>query len=220
MANVSVAPQTLDLGEVFIGDKIGNVIAVTNSGSKAVTVNGITSQHGYFTLEHAPTPFYLKPKTTLYVNVSLTGANVGTLNDALNVTFDAGAPQSVAVTAVVVPAPGVNLTYTAIDDVLEAGTSTSHTVTIQNTGGSTLQLVPSGTDWVYAGEADAAAGAAGIQYSANTYYVSDNRNGGSPVFAWENLRTSGKRIDFAYRGDSEEYECRSAVHIPVLWAGI
>jgi subtilisin family serine protease len=203
--NIALSTDALDLGDVFIGDEVNDIVQVQNTGTKAISIKSITSDHGYFTITHDALPYSLKARSSLYIGVAKKGVTAGEVNDNLHITFSDNSVKHVAVHAVVQTPPNIALAYDAIEDVLEAGTSADHTISITNNGASTLNVVPSGTSWVYPVDTETAAGAAGIQYPKNTYYWSTSKDG-SVQYVWEEIMKKENRIDFVIDGYPEEKE--------------
>jgi subtilisin family serine protease len=194
VANVIADPDTIDLGEIFVGETAQVSLQVQNTGTKAAQITSVTSDHGYFTITKDPLPITIKAKSSSYIQLKLTGESPSLFEDIIHINTTAGMLTVRAKVTVVNP-PAIALTYDPISDVLQAGQSAIHPIEIKNTGTAELQVVPSGPSWAYM-VPDVAPGSAGVQYPKNTYYWTKSTQNGGPTYVWEEIMDKSNKLDF------------------------
>jgi subtilisin family serine protease len=194
VANVTASPDTIDMGEIFVGETSQVSVQIQNKGTKSASVTAVTSDHGYFTITKDALPIALKPKSSTYIQLKLTGAAPAIMEDIIHINTSTGMLNVSARVNVINP-PAIALTYDPINDVLNAGQSAIHEIEIKNTGAAELQVVPSGPSWAYM-VPDAAPGSAGVQYPKNTYYWTKSTQEGGPTYVWEEIMEKSTKLDF------------------------
>jgi len=211
--DIAVAPSSLNFGDVFIGASPTRNLAVSNPGTDALTITGITSDDAFVTV--APASFTLAPRAAQLVTVTYHPTAVATTNATLTIaSTDPDTPVTlVAVTGAGVPAPNFAVAPESFDVSLLSNTATTRTLQVSNNGGSNyvftaeaLNLSSSGTVVQY-GDADnvfidkdmpdVLSGpqplrAGGPDIFGYTYQDSDEPTG--PTFSWVDIRSLGTQI--------------------------
>ncbi|MEH0154054.1 S8 family serine peptidase [Limibacter armeniacum] len=196
VADLQISEDSLGYGEVFQGDVDFRILELRNAGSKSISITSSVFANDYFTLDTAT--YELKPRRSQVVKVNLVTDAQGVFEDVLTLTDSEGDTYEVKLTAEVVAAPAIAVDTTPIVETLNAGEKATHTITIDNTAGeATLEVLPMGNSWLYAGE-EATTAAAGIQIDEFTYAMKDNKAllaGGTaedaPVYRWYDLPNDG-----------------------------
>ncbi|MFC1526478.1 beta strand repeat-containing protein [Candidatus Latescibacterota bacterium] len=138
-AAISVAPATLAFGSVVVGESTPRNLTITNPGTAALTVNGITSDDGQFS--PGSTSFSVPAGGNRIVAItfapSAPGAQAGTLSIAHNAT---GSP-----TAVPMGGTGTAPVYGGAPGALvhgdvAIGSPSLQTLTVTNTGTASLSV--------------------------------------------------------------------------------
>ncbi len=219
--NIAVNPAALNFGTVFVGATPTLTIAVSNPGTDDLVISGITSDHGFVTVD-PPTAFTLAPLAAQSVTVRFSPTSPATVSATLHVlSNDPDSPSTpVTVAGISVPAPSFAVSPESINEALLTNTASSRNLRVTNTGGSNYvftaeaqAITPSGTV-VVQGDADnvdlpkgapdvltgpAPLRAGGPDVFGYTYQDSDEPTG--PTFSWVDISGTGTRIPF--NGDDQ-----------------
>jgi len=137
----SVSPDSLDFGQVFeTGSKIKS-ITLRNEGSEPLTISSITSDNTDFTTSFAGA-ITLNAFQDTTVQVTYTAASLGASFGTLTIVSNDSAHVSLFVylRGEGVVAPNIEVTPTSLSATLNTDRTTTQTLSIKNTGGSTLEF--------------------------------------------------------------------------------
>jgi hypothetical protein len=138
--DISVIPDTLDYGQVFVTYPDTMTFRVTNTGSDVLHVTNITSTPSEFTIA-GPTSFDLAIGAFQDVMVVFLSASTGTFSGSATVTSDGlSGPQTVVLQAEVVAFPNISVAPDSLVFALFTNEVDSSTYMIYNTGTGTLNI--------------------------------------------------------------------------------
>lgn len=135
----SVSPTVVDFGDVVTSTSGQDSVTVTNTGSSTLTISSVTSDNGEFSV--TPTGASITPSASQRFYITFSPANSGAESGNIVFAHDATtSPDTVGVSGTGV-APGFSVapTSVAFGDVV-AGSSKQDSVTVTNTGTSTLTI--------------------------------------------------------------------------------
>ena len=211
--DIAVAPATIDFGEVFVGATPVRNVTVSNPGTDALTITGITSDDPAVTV--SPSSFTLQPLAAQVVAVTYAPTSPSSMAATLSIASnDPDSPvKTVAATGSAVPAPSFTLTPESFDEALQTDQFVSRILRVGNTGGSNyvftaeaLNLGPAGT--VTQGteadivplekdQPDVQFGPAPLKFGGPDvfgYTYKDSDEAGGPAFSWVDIRPVGTLI--------------------------
>ncbi|MEJ2721494.1 MAG: choice-of-anchor D domain-containing protein, partial [bacterium] len=138
--DIDVSETAIDYGPVFIGAAIPHVLTVTNAGTDALTVSGISSNNPDYTVDI--TDFTLAPLESQNVIVTFAPTTAAPLTGTLTIT--ANDPDEPVVLVELlgegIEPPVISVTPHSLSDSLFTGETSTQTLTIGNTGGSDLDF--------------------------------------------------------------------------------
>jgi hypothetical protein len=140
-AVVSLSPASLAFGPQNVGTtSAAQTVTLTNSGSSALTVNGVTASSNYIQTNNCPTA--LAVNANCAIQVSFSPSNPGSLLGQLNISDNASdSPESVALSGNgTAPAVSLSPASLAFGPQSTGTTSSAQTVTITNSGSSALTV--------------------------------------------------------------------------------
>jgi len=144
--DIEVSETAIDFGTVFAGAGATRTLVVTNVGVQVLAVTGITSDNGDYTVD--VTTAVLNPGESQDIEVTFlppaVGASVGTLTIASNDPDDPSV--TVALSGDAVEPPIIAVAPSSLADSLVTGQSSTHLLTISNTGGSDLDFAINAQD--------------------------------------------------------------------------
>jgi hypothetical protein len=141
----SVAPTSIAFGNVVVGMSKQDSVTVTNTGTSTLTISSVTSDNGEFSV--TPTGGSIPPAGSQKFYITFSPTNTGAESGNITFTHDApGSPHSVSVSGTGVQAGfSVDPTSVAFGNVV-VGMSKQDSVTVTNTGTSTLTISSVGSD--------------------------------------------------------------------------
>ena len=211
--DIAVAPASVDFGEVFVGATPTRNVSVSNPGTDALTVTGITSDDP--TVTASPASFTLPPLAAQIVVVTYSPASPSSMAATLSIASnDPDSPvKTVTATGSAVPAPSFTVTPESFDEALQTDQFVSRTLRVGNTGGSNyvftaeaLNLGPSGSVTVGTeadivplekDQPDVQFGPTPLKFGGPDvfgYTYKDSDESGGPVFSWVDVRPVGTLI--------------------------
>jgi subtilisin family serine protease len=136
--HIVLSATSLDFGEVFVGAVVESTLSVSNHGAESLTVMILAPSHPDFSVD--VTNFTLNPTESRDVGVSFAPSQVAPISATLTINSnDSDEPMvTVALTGEGVEPPVISVNPEALSDSLFTGEMATHTVTIDNTGGSDL----------------------------------------------------------------------------------
>ncbi len=136
----SVAPDSLDFGNVFETDSASRYVRVYNAGSEPLTIASIVSDNPDYTIE-ADT-LVVVPFGQASVKVIYTASSLGTSSGNVTIsTNDVANPSFIVfVTGTGVVAPEIVISPDSLSASLNTGNTSTQSLTIENTGGSDLEF--------------------------------------------------------------------------------
>ena len=145
-------PGSIDFGPVPVGNNLTQTVALTNSGSAALTVSGAVVSGGAYSINGLSLPRSLAVGETATFGVTFSPQSAGTITDSLLLTSDASnAPVTIPLTGTGTVLTGaLSLTPGSLDfgDIL-VGAADTQVVTLSNTGSGAVTvggMSVSGTD--------------------------------------------------------------------------
>jgi hypothetical protein len=132
--DIAVSDDTLDYGIVYPGFSITDTLIVINAGTDTLTVSGISSDNGDYTID--TTNFILGPAENQEVLVTFSPSTTGTITGTLSV--ESNDPDESTVTVFLrgecLEPPDISVAPDSLSDTLNQGQTAIHTLTIYNTG--------------------------------------------------------------------------------------
>ena len=134
-----LAPTTMNFGSQAIGGKSTQAVTVTNSGGAALLISSIgVSDNGDFAAT-SNCPASLAPNASCTVSVTFSPSALGNRNATLNVTTNAGSPQTVPLAGSGTGLAQVLLAPTAVNFASQPiGSSSTQTIRVTNSGTAAL----------------------------------------------------------------------------------
>ena len=149
---LTVHPVLLDFGDVPVGNSLTQTVALTNSGSAALTISGAVVSGGAYSINGLSLPLSLAVGETASFGVTFSPQSAGTLTDSLLLTSDASnSPVTIPLTGTGTVLTGaLSLTPASLNfgDILVEAADTQ-VVTLSNTGSGAVTvsgMSVSGTD--------------------------------------------------------------------------
>jgi len=136
--DISVSEDTLNYGIVFTGYSATDTLIIENVGTDSLSVNDISSDNPDFTVD--VTNFTLDPGKTHGIVVTFTPGSLGMVTGTL--TIDCDDPDEptidIALQGECLEPPDISVSPDSLRDSLFTGETSTHTLTIYNTGLSEL----------------------------------------------------------------------------------
>lgn len=142
---IGVTPSSLSFGSVMVGQNSSLSLAVSNSGTTALTVNSITSSNGVFAATSPSTPFAVQPGSSTAVTVRFSPTSTGLQSGNLTISSnDPASPQftvGVSGTGTALAAPSITTSPSTLAfGSVTVGKPQSLTLTINNVGTAALSV--------------------------------------------------------------------------------
>tara|TARA_R110000868_G_scaffold121034_3_gene321204 strand:+ start:105584 stop:112594 length:7011 start_codon:yes stop_codon:yes gene_type:complete len=152
---ITVEPEALNFDPIFMGLNSESSFLISNTGSKNLEISEISNTNDDFVLE---TDFSgtLKPDESTVVFVTFAPSSIGSITDEIIIVSNDGfgnESKIIPLTGIGIDPPVLVLEPWAIDLTLTKGETTTETVIIRNTGGSTLNYSLASPVFAKAGEA-------------------------------------------------------------------
>lgn len=132
-------PGSLAFGSVNVGSSAAQNLAITNSGTAAVTISQITTTGAAFSYTGVTVPLTLTPGQSATASVRFAPTTAGTASGSITVTSDAPSVSATLSGTGVQPVLSVTPTSMAFGNV-NTGSSATQALTLRNTGTATLNV--------------------------------------------------------------------------------
>ncbi len=214
--DIAAEPDSLDFGTVFIGVSTLRQFTIFNEGTDVLTVTDIVPASPEYSVD--VTSFTLEPMQQQLVTVSFSPTEVGDRSSTLTIQSDDPDEPTVVIpmTGYGLIAPDIAVTPESLADSLFVGEVSSHTVRVENTGGSDLNFdigVSLGAEVVVDHTGDIPKGEEGPPGVPQTegsggpdnfgYRWVDSDEPGGPIFDWVDITSIGTLIPLD--GDDDSY---------------
>lgn len=137
---ITISADTLDCGIVYPGSSVTDTLIVANEGTDTLTVSDISSDNGDYTID--TTNFILAPEEDQPVLVTFTPSSMGIITGLL--IIESNDPDDSTLTIYMrgecAEPPNISVSPDSLSDTLSAGETSTHTLTIYNTGASDLNF--------------------------------------------------------------------------------
>jgi len=136
-------PTSINFGRVTVGKQSTQTVAISNTGSSALSITQATFSNPQFTLPGASFPMSLGTGQSGNLTVAVTPTAAGAVNGTLTVQgSDGSSPATVNLSATAaVTGPQISLSQSAVQfGTVSVGSTGSSTVSISNTGSSDLTI--------------------------------------------------------------------------------
>jgi immune inhibitor A len=142
---ISVTPDTLDLGNAWVGYGRVEGVQVTNLGSQTLHVTSVTSNNPVFV--PAVTSFSVLPFKTRSIDLTFTPSDTGVYDGLLSISSDDSLHSTVSInlTGKGLYPPIIEVAPDSVLAALSPGDSTAKTIVISNSGKGNLTYSISGT---------------------------------------------------------------------------
>ena len=137
---LSVSPDSIIFGALFVGLEQEASILIRNTGSKGLDLSTITTGTDNFSVLFDSSAATIQPGDSIFATVVFSPTEVGALTDEVIISSSTDGAEDVAVTLLgegVAP-PVIDVTPKSLTVELSEGESTTETITICNTGDATL----------------------------------------------------------------------------------
>ena len=142
-AAIQFTPSSLNFGNVIVGKKVTQSVAIKNSGVTTLSITEADLSGKQFSLSGITFPFSLVSGSTANLSVSFTGSSTGTSKGNLTLVTNSGAfsaPVSLVANAVP-PGPQLGASPASVGfGNVTTGTTVTSSVTLTNAGGSDLNI--------------------------------------------------------------------------------
>lgn len=180
-----VAPERVDLGNVFMyADKRG-VVTAKNVGTRQLTINAVSFEKDQL-IYNGEQNIVIAPNQTLYIEYSLKTDQLADVNDKLMMTDTDGNIYEVTFTGKVIDAPDIAVAESTYEVILASGEKTTRQFKVTNTGKSDLDYALAGSSMVSINEA------APDEVPEFTYVVRSTYDSIKPAYRWYNLAEEDK----------------------------
>ncbi|MEQ8629397.1 S8 family serine peptidase [Ekhidna sp.] len=181
-----VSTASIDFGDVFQGAEETVPFTIKNTGNADVQITGISLDNDFFVLT-GNHPVSIRPGLYEKYEVQIPTSSVAPLADLITINYGDGSGNTIDLAGNVVDPPAISVDLSTLTHTLAHGETSSHPITIENTGLATLEVTPSGNQWLTFQTEQAA---------ANVSYTYEKFNDGS-VYQWIDIRETGSKLPFA-----------------------
>ncbi|PWJ43712.1 S8 family serine peptidase [Sediminitomix flava] len=203
-AIVSTSDNTVDFGSIYRGTDLFRVISFLNDGNSNADIVSTSFADGSKFSVNKET-FELKARLGTTVKVYFDASELGEYSDQITFTDDMNNTYVFDVSANVIGAPAIDLTYDQSSFTLNHGEKAEFTVNVSNVAGdTTLRMLTKGSNWLYEKKSDV--GAMSLPSLRDfEYYFNHNDDAligledpDAPLFDWIEIVTNGEgqKLDF------------------------
>lgn len=140
VGQLTASPTTLNFGTVADGTNLSQTVTVSNSGTAALKITGITTTGTGFSANGIPSSLSLNPSQSLTFSVQFAPTSAGPATGTLTLASSAGSPVTIALTGTGSQS-GLSISPATFDfgSVVE-GQTKSQNMTLTNTGSAALTV--------------------------------------------------------------------------------
>ena len=200
--NPVVSTDTLDFGDVFQGAVRSKSFTVKNEGTKNVQITNITGMGTQFPLT-GPSNVTIIPGLYRAYSVRISTTTLGPLTRTLTISYADATVDRIVLKGKIIEAPGIAVDLTPLVETLAFGDTSTHALSIKNTGKADLEVVAVGKQWLTFDANDSQS----AQVANNTYTYEKHNKGG--VYQWIDIRKTGKQLPFAQNLDDKKQYWRN-----------
>jgi len=156
-AALAASPSSFNFGSVLVGNSGTQAFTITNSGTTAANISGITVAGTGYSLSGVSTPLTLNPGQNTSFTAKFTPASAGNLTGTISIASDApGSPLAISLSGTGTQAqPQLTIAPTNVNfGSVAVGSTGSQSVSLSNTGNAALTITaatPSGTGFGVSG---------------------------------------------------------------------
>lgn len=185
-----VSTDVVDFETIFKDFPYTKEFSIKNNGTKAITVSP-TYDNTKFTLTGELT---IAPGINQIYELTANTTSVREIEDILKIDFSDGTSKNINLKASVIPAPAMNVDLNEVSANLNLGEQATFPFSIENTGGSDLEVSIVGGQWFSFEESTS------TSVKKYRYHVR-RENSGEPSYNWVDIVNTGVKV--AYDADKE-----------------
>ncbi|MGL2988423.1 S8 family serine peptidase [Flavobacterium sp. RSSA_27] len=191
VAKVVLTDTALSFGDVFQGAIAKKSFGIKNTGTAPISLNSFALDTNQFQVVNMPTsPIVLAPGLGQMIEVSMPTNTVASLSDVLRFKDSNNVDYAITLSGVVLDPPGIVVTnLDAINESLNHGEKSKHTIQFENNGIADLELVATGNNWM-----TMSVPVATNASMPNFTYTVETKNDGTD-YQWMDLRKKGTSIE-------------------------
>lgn len=181
-----VSTEGIDFGDVFQGAEEIVPFTIKNTGTADVDITSIVLDNDFFVLT-GNHPVSIRPGLYEKYEVQIPTSSVTSLADLITINYGDGSSNTIDLAGNVIDPPAISVDLSTLTHTLVHGETSSHPITIENTGLAPLEVTPSGNQWLtFQSE----------QAPTSVSYNYEKFNDGS-VYQWIDIRETGNKLPFA-----------------------
>lgn len=200
VSELVTSDRNIQLNEVFRSAEKQHNIGFINKGSAIISIASATIGSGVdskFSIDRST--FDILPRLGTNVKVTLNTDEVGVYNDVITFVDADGESYIFNISATVVTSPSIALDQTPLSFDLNVGETANFSVDITNNGDADLEVLPSGTTWIYEQTAHTLSIPSLPEF---TYAWKDNKDQldgaidpNAPKFQWLDITSIGTELE-------------------------
>lgn len=213
VSEMVITADTISFGDIYKGKVFAENFFVRNVGTADLNITNVAVDNPDFQLVGVVNPTIKANHSELYEVTPLSGS-VQNLVGKIMITLEDGSTEEIVLEANIVDAPQIAVDTTALSFDLDYGTSTSFPLSISNTGEAPLDVVISGTDWLYEDQMQVSALDTLPDFTYTFRKSNDEEN--APEYSWIEIRNkeSVQHINAKEQNINEPEGCWYPVDLP------
>lgn len=200
----AISTEEVDFGVVYQNYPYTKELAIRNKGTKAITITSLSFDNTKFNVSGNMT---IQPGINEIFNVSPVTNNIAELEDILTINFSNGSTETLNLKASVRTVPVAVVDVTPISANLELNEQKTFPYSVENTGGSDLEVSFIGGQWFRFEETSA------TTISKYNYHVKEE-NSGEPSYNWLDITKTGTKVPYDMDGGSDKTKFWTEVELP------
>jgi subtilisin family serine protease len=181
-----VSTESVDFGDVFLGAMKSVPFTIKNNGTANVEITAISLDNDLFVLT-GDYPTSIRPGLYKKYEVQIPTSSVTPLTDVATINYGDGSSSTIELMGNVIDPPAINIDLATLTQTLGYGETSTHPITIENTGLANLEVTTTGNQWLTFMT---------DQAPTNAAYSYEKFNDGS-VYQWVDIRKTGTQMPFA-----------------------